>query len=95
MVPAGLRNHEIRTRIEAARRRRGRPLPDADLCAVNDCDQLARQGERHRLLRRAGDGPSEEWRDNLDARRYLHPQDDHEPRCGQGLPGLHRLDCRR
>ncbi len=38
---------------------------------------------------------SEEWRDNLDACRHLHPQDDLEPGCGQGLPGLYRLDCRR
>ena len=41
LVAEGLCDHEIRTRIEAARRRQGRPLPDAVLCALDHRDQLA------------------------------------------------------
>ena len=92
LVPEGLRDHEVRAGLEDARRRRGRPVPAALLHALHHRDQLARQGERYRILRAARQGCLQERLDGLDARgRDLHPEDEQEHRRGQGFPGLHRL----
>ncbi len=94
LVAEGLRLCEVRRRPEHARRRRYRAVPDAELRARHHRHESPRQDQGHRLLRTAGHRCREEWRDHLDARGNLHPQDIQEHRCGQGLPGVHRLGRR-
>ena len=73
-----------------------RPLPDADLRRRHDGRELPGHDRRHRVLRPAGRRRRDQRRDDLDAGRDLHPQDDHRrpARRGQGVRELHRRRSR-
>ncbi len=93
LVPGGLRGGQVRQRARSSwPPAQVRPLPDADVRGRHDGRELPRHDRRHRVLRPAGRRRRDERRDDLDARRDLHPED-HRGRAarrGQGVPGLHR-----
>ena len=75
LVAEGLRSRHVRRRPEHARRRRDRPVPDAELRALDHRRRTTPTSQGHRLLRPAGHGRRQERRDHLDAGGDLHPQD--------------------
>ncbi len=75
LVPEGLRGGQVRQGPGAAGHRQVRPLPDADLRGRHDGRELPGHDRRHRVLRPAGRRRRDQRRDDLDARRDLHPED--------------------
>ncbi len=87
----------LRPRLEAARRRQGRPVPDAVLCALDHRDQLARcQVNDIGFFALPGTDAAKNWRDDLDARRDLHPEDDSKNLAeAKDFLAFIASDCRR